>query len=177
MKKYFVAIATLALLAACNGKSAKESTVTADTVSPGAVVEAQPENPVDMRDSLKTDSADGPVVRKEYKGTIPAADGPGIVYDLTLYYQEKGKEGVYRMNATYLQADNGNDQTFTTTGKQRIKKGIPGNANATVYELLPSDGSVSFYFLVEDNSLTMLNQDLEKASSGLNYTLKEVQSN
>ena len=41
-----------------------------------------------MRDSLKLDPKKGAVVQKKYKGTIPAADGPGIVYDLTLFYQQ-----------------------------------------------------------------------------------------
>lgn len=32
-----------------------------------------------------------------------------------------------------------------------------------------------FYFQAEGDSLTMLNQDLQKAASDLNYTLKLVQ--
>ena len=50
-----------------------------------------------MRDSLKLDPEKGAVVQKKYKGTIPAADGPGIVYDLTLFYQQDSDDGVYEL--------------------------------------------------------------------------------
>ena len=176
MKKYFIAVAALAFLAACNGKAAKDTPVLVEEESiavaeaaPDApslpelpVVKAKPAKPVNMRDSLKLDPKKGAVVQKKYKGTIPAADGPGIVYDLTL-------------DATYLEAENGKDQTFTSTGKRQVKKGTPADASAVIYELIPSDGSMVFYFQAEGDSLTMLNQELQKAASDLNYTLKLVQ--
>ena len=67
------------------------------------------------------------------------------------------------------------DQTFTSTGKRQVKKGTPADASAVIYELIPSDGSMVFYFQAEGDSLTMLNQELQKAASDLNYTLKLVQ--
>ena len=180
MKKYFIAVAALAFLAACNGKAAKDTPVLVEEESiavaeaaPDApslpelpVVKAKPAKPVNMRDSLKLDPKKGAVVQKKYKGTIPAADGPGIVYDLTLFYE---------LDATYLEAENGKDQTFTSTGKRQVKKGTPADASAVIYELIPSDGSMVFYFQAEGDSLTMLNQELQKAASDLNYTLKLVQ--
>ena len=169
MKKYFIAVAALAFLAACNGKVAKDTPVLVEEESiavaeaaPDApslpelpVVKAKPAKPINMRDSLKLDPKKGAVVQKKYKGTVPAADGPGIVYDLTLFYQQ--------------------DQTFTSTGKRQVKKGTPADASAIIYELIPSDGSMVFYFQAEGDSLTMLNQELQKAASDLNYTLKLVQ--
>ena len=166
MKKYFIAVAALAFLAACNGKAAKDTPVLVEEESiavaeaaPDApslpklpVVKAKPAKPVNMRDSLKLDPKKGAVVQKKYKGTIPAADGPGIVYDLTLFYQQDSDDGVYELDATYLEAE-----------------------NAVIYELIPSDGSMVFYFQAEGDSLTMLNQELQKAASDLNYTLKLVQ--
>ena len=83
--------------------------------------------------------------------------------------------GVYALDATYLEAENGKDQTFTSTGKRQVKKGTPADASAIIYELIPSDGSMVFYFQAEGDSLTMLNQELQKAASDLNYTLKLVQ--
>jgi len=61
------------------------------------------------------------------------------------------------------------------TGKRQVKKGTPADASAVIYELIPSDGSMVFYFQAEGDSLTMLNQELQKAASDLNYTLKLVQ--
>ena len=144
MKKYFIAVAALAFLAACNGKAAKDTPVLVEEESI-AVAEAA------------------------------AADGPGIVYDLTLFYQQDSDDGVYELDATYLEAENGKDQTFTSTGKRQVKKGTPADASAVIYELIPSDGSMVFYFQAEGDSLTMLNQELQKAASDLNYTLKLVQ--
>lgn len=187
MKKYLIAVAALGLLAACSGKSNKEVPVEMEeeSVTIAAVpdqssapelpvVKTKPSQPINMRDSLKIDSKKGSVVQKQYKGTLPAADGPGIVYDLTLYYQQNSDDGVYELDATYLEANNGKDETFTSTGKQKVKKGMPSNANAVIYELIPSDGSMVVYFLAEGDSLTMLNQDLQKAASDLNYTLTLV---
>ena len=116
MKKYFIAVAALAFLAACNGKAAKDTPVLVEEESiavaeaaPDApslpklpVVKAKPAKPVNMRDSLKLDPKKGAVVQKKYKWTIPAADGPGIVYDLTLFYQQDSDDGVYELDATYL---------------------------------------------------------------------------
>ena len=52
---------------------------------------------------------------------------------------------------------------------------MPADASAIIYELIPNDGEMNLYFLAEGDSLTMLNQDLEKAASGLSYILKQVQ--
>ena len=184
MKKYFIAVAALALLAACSGKKTTEPALIEEESI--AVAEAVPDSPalpevtgkttkpVNMRDSLKVDPKKGSIIQKKYKGTFPAADGPGIVYDLTLFYQQDSDDGVYEMDATYLEAENGQDKTFSSTGKRKVKKGTPTNAEAIIYELTPSDGSMEFYFQAEGDSLTLLNQDLQKAASGLNYTLMLV---
>ena len=82
MKKYFIAVAALAFLAACSGKAAKDAPVLVEEESlavaeaaPDApslpelpVVKAKPAKPINMRDSLKTDPKKGAVVQKKYKG-------------------------------------------------------------------------------------------------------------
>lgn len=188
MKKYLIAVAALGLLAACSGKSNKgipveveEETVTVTEAIPDQsasmlpVVKDKKSKPINMRDSLKVDSKKGAVIQKKYKGTIPAADGPGIVYDLILFYQQDDSDGgVYELDATYLEAENGKDATFTSTGQRKVKKGTPSNADAVVYELIPSDGSMVIYMWAQGDSLTFLNQDLQPADSDLNYTLMLV---
>lgn len=194
MKKYFIAVAALALLAACSGKKTTEPVIIEEESV--AVAESVPDapalpvisdakakvnktdkaaKPVNMRDSLKVDPKKGSVIQKKYKGTFPAADGPGIDYDLVLFYQQDSDDGVYEMDATYLEAEDGQNQTFSSTGKRKVKKGTPFNSEAIVYELIPSDGTMTYYFLAEGDSLTLLTQDLQKAASGLNYTLMLVQ--
>ena len=79
MKKYFIAVAALAFLAACNGKVAKDTPVLVEEESiavaeaaPDApslpelpVVKAKPAKPINMRDSLKLDPKKGAVVQKK----------------------------------------------------------------------------------------------------------------
>lgn len=166
MKKYFIAIAALAFLAACNGKTPQETRVSAEEG-----IAAIPVAEAGQEEGLQENAP----VQKKYKGTLPAADGPGIVYDLTLFRQQEGGDGTFRLDLTYLEAENGQDKTFTYTGKHVVKKGTPADADAIVYELSPNDGDHSFYFQAEGDSLTLLNQQLEKAASGLNYTLKPVE--
>ena len=76
MKKYFIAVAALAFLAACNGKAAKDAPVLVEEESiavaeaaPEAsslpelpVVKAKPAKPINMRDSLKLNPEKGAVV-------------------------------------------------------------------------------------------------------------------
>lgn len=169
MKKYFIAVAALALVA-CSGKqAAKDAPV---EVAEEDVVVTEQAIPINMRDSLNIQDGLGAVIEQEYEGVFPAADGPGIDYDLALFYQENSGDGVYELTTTYLEADQGKDKAFKSTGKRRTLKGSATNKDATVYELIPSDGSISLFFLVEGDSLTMLNKNLEKAASDLNYSLK-----
>lgn len=191
MKKYFIAVAALGILAACSGKQNHQKDVPLEVEEETfAVAEAAPDQPampilpamkekpakpINMRDSLKVDPKKGAVIQKKYKGTVPAADGDDIVYDLTMYYQQDAEgDGVFEMIAIYPNTGNGNGQTYATTGKTKVKKGTPNNSNAYVYELIPSDGEAAFYFQAEGDSLTMLNQQLQQAASGFNYVLKQV---
>ena len=109
MKKYFIAVAALAFLAACNGKAAKDTPVLVEEESI-AVAEAAPDAPSlpelpvvkqtgkagQYARLLETDPK-GAVVQK-YKGTIPAAWYRLLTYyryDLTLFYQQDSDDGVY----------------------------------------------------------------------------------
>lgn len=191
MKKYFIAVAALALLAACSGKQAQnnpveveEESITVAEAIPVAeatpvlpALKQKPAKPVNMRDSLKTDAKKGAVIQKKYKGTVPAAKsatGTDVVYDLTMYYQQDGMDGVYEMDAVFADA-NGQNQALSSTGKSKAKKGTPTDAEAIVYEFFPGDGSEVFYFVAEGNSLKMVNKELQQAASDLNYTLQLVQ--
>ena len=76
---------------------------------------------------------------------------------------------------TYIEAEDGKDQSFSYTGKRFTQRGIPGDNDATVWQLVTDDKKDIFNFLYEDEqTLTLLNDKFEKSSSGLNYTLKLV---
>ncbi|RHJ93562.1 copper resistance protein NlpE N-terminal domain-containing protein [Parabacteroides bouchesdurhonensis] len=200
MKKYFIAVAALGLLAACSGKQSQKNVPVeveeeSITVAEAVPVEAAPiipsmkektAKPINMRDSLKTDPKKGAVIQKKYKGKVKAAKSdtksstakaaPEVDYDLTMYYQQDDtNNGVYEMDAIYLQEDNGQNKTYTSTGKREVKKGTPKDANATVYALIPSDGSDIIYFLVDGNTLVLLDEELQPISGDVSYVLTEVQ--
>ena len=126
-----------------------------------------------VKDSMILDKNLGKVVERTYSGVIPAADGPGIRYDLTLWNQEKSGTGAYALSTTYLEADNGKDKTSDSTGKWYTLRGDATDKNATVFQLVPSNkNDDKMNFLVQGrDSLTMLNASLERANSKLNYTL------
>ena len=55
-----------------------------------------------------------------FAGTLPAADGPGIDYVLTLCAATDGVDTVYTLDMTYLDANGpGKDQVFSSKGKQK----------------------------------------------------------
>lgn len=112
-------------------------------------------------------------VSRHYVGTLPAADGPGIVYDLTLYnLYEDSLSGDFALSMTYLEAENGKDAKFNSKGQWTAVQGIPGNQSAVYYQLIESGvqpDTTNFLFL--GDSVVLLGNGLQPAQSNLNYTL------
>ena len=95
MKKQLVTASLLALLAASCGHRTDRSTAAPDSSKPAAAASAQ-----------ATDTAAlGPEMLRTYEGLLPAADGPGIRYELTLENREHSGDGTYRLAMTYLEAE------------------------------------------------------------------------
>lgn len=127
----------------------------------------------------KTEVAASDTVERRYMGTIPAADCPGIVYDVTLVnVLPDSTSGGYGLSMTYLEAEDGRDVSFSSTGSWSVVKGIPADPGAVVYRLIEEPmGSGSDVrrdttdFLFLGDSLVMLGAGMERIASGLNYTL------
>lgn len=144
-------VAACAVIASCNqtGKNAKV------------------ENSRDSVMAVDTTAAAG----MTYSGTIPAADGPGIKYTVTL---SGDSAKTFKMEEVYLQAKDGKDEVKTYTGAvETINKEVKGKA-VTAYKL-PMDKDNALYLLVKDDAtLSVVNDQLEEAASGNDYTLKLV---
>ena len=114
-------------------------------------------------DSTVTDSV-------VYEGTVPAADGPGIKYQLACVSDSsKG----FRLTTIYLQAENGKDQTSESKGKYEVVKKTVAGKEGTFYKLPASDGSgETILKVVNDSTLRLVNSDFQEATSKLNYDLK-----
>ena len=111
------------------------------------------------------------------KGILPAADGPGIRYQLALRHRQHSGDGSFLLRLTYLEAENGQNVTFAYTGKRLTQRGTPEDPNATVWQLIADQGEDVYNFLQEKDgqSLTLLNRDFKKKQLPLNYTLKKVE--
>ena len=122
------------------------------------------------------DSSLGAWLTRTYEGVLPAASGPGIRYSLTIRNQEHSGDGTFTLVMTYLEAENGQDQSFTYTGKRFTQRGIPGNDNATVWQLISNDQKETFNFLYEnEKTLTLLNDRFEPSKTDLNYSLRLIE--
>jgi len=174
MKKFVLAIAALGVLAACNNTQKQNKTPVMVEEEEMVITTSEP-RPVNMRDSLVMENGKGTVIERQYSGLLPAADGPGIEYDLTLFFQEDSEGGVYAMNMTYIEAEDGQDRSFPSYGKRKIEHGIKGDNKAIVYTLIPNNGDEDMSFvLTKEGNLTLLDQNKERIDSPHNYTLKLI---
>lgn len=113
------------------------------------------------------------VTNAVYEGILPAADGPGIRYQLTIENLKDGK-GTYQLNMTYLKDDKENGETFTSKGELEVSESVDKHSGKEVYILNPDDGSDVIYFIVKDSkTLRMLDKEMQEIASatGLNYDI------
>ncbi len=106
-----------------------------------------------------------------WQGTTPCADCSGIVTTLTLYTKAPHDftEAIYRLQLKYI--DRG---SFTNYGSWTVLRGMPGDPNATVYQLDPDKPGKQYYLRVDDDTLQQLDGDMKPIDSKLNFTLKRI---
>ena len=111
-----------------------------------------------------------------YEGTLPAADGPGIDYVLTLNAATDGVDTTYTLDMTYLDAEGqGQNKTFTSNGKQQTVHKVVNKKPVTAVKLTPKNGEAPMYFvIVNDTTLRLVNDSLQEAVSDLNYDIIKV---
>ena len=82
-------------------------------------------------------------------------------------------DGVFRASLTYLEAEDGKDQTYEFCGRQYTLRGNAVDKNATVLQFVPFDKAEdTMNFLFGGDKLTMLDRELRPIDSNLNYTLQ-----
>lgn len=127
---------------------------------------------VDADKEESASAALGEMQQATYQGLLPAASGPGIVYQLTIYSRKHSGDGTFKLTLTYKEADNGKDKSFTYQGKRFTQRGIPGDNDATVWQCISDEENETFNFLKEnETTLTLLDQDFKKPQTSLNYSL------
>ncbi|MBQ5609771.1 MAG: copper resistance protein NlpE N-terminal domain-containing protein [Rikenellaceae bacterium] len=107
-----------------------------------------------------------------YRGMFPAADCPGIDYTLTLNDSIADADTLFALRMVYIEGDNnGGDITFDSRGQQH-RFGIGAKRG---YRLMPDDGDVVTYFaIVNDTTLQMVDSTLTKIDSPFNYDLVRI---
>ena len=157
MKKVIMLAAVVAALASCQSKANKAAEAEADSIA----IEA-------MSPTVEATEV--------YEGTLPAADGPGIDYVLTLNAATDGVDTAYTLDMTYLDAEGqGQNKTFTSKGKQQTVHKVVNKKPVTAVKLTPKDGEAPMYFvIVNDTTLRLVNDSLQEAVSDLNYDIIKV---
>lgn len=112
------------------------------------------------------------VLTEKYSGTIPAADGPGIVYEVTLIRYDDKDSGVYHMRQTYIDAADNRDMAFDYYGRFVVTR----KNSDRIVRLTPFNKQEEAVNFIKDNdsSITLLDQQMNRIDSNLNYTLRRV---
>ena len=156
MKKVIMLEAVVAALASCQSKANKAAEAQADSL-------ALAMTPITE-------------LTEVYEGTLPAADGPGIQYVLSVDSVGPDGESGYTLVTTYLDAEGpGKNKSFTSKGKKEVIQKDVNNKKKTAIKLTPNDGDTPVYFVVvNDTTLRLVNDSLQEAVSDLNYDIIQV---
>ena len=161
MKKLMMLVAVVAAFASCQSNSKKN---------------------VESMDDGFTPVASSPyveVAEEIFTGTLPAADGPGVDYVLTLGAETDGVDTIYTLDMTYLDANGpGRHQTFKTKGKQEKVQKVVNNKPKKAVKLTPNTGDQPMYFLiVNDTTLRLVNDStLEETIEQSVYDITKVKN-
>ena len=152
MKKVFMLATLVAALASCHSKQ---------------------QNNVAEIDVIATDSAGVEDITEVYYGTLPAADGPGIDYILTLNEEIVGKDTLFTLDMIYLDAEGpGKNMAFKTKGKQQKVHKVVNKHPKKAVKLSPNTGEPPIYFLVvNDTTLRMVNDSLMEMTTDTSYDI------
>ena len=157
MKKVIMLAAVVAALASCQSKANKTAEAEADSLA------------IAMTPITE--------MTEVYAGTLPAADGPGIDYVLTLNAATDGVDTTYTLDMTYLDAEGqGKNKTFTSKGKQQTVHKVVNKKPVTAVKLTPknSNDTPMYFVIVNDTTLRLVNDSLQEAVSDLNYDIIKV---
>ena len=146
-----------------------------------ALVSCQSNNKKNVEIEMLDDSsvAELPIVEVDevFTGTIPAADGPGIDYVLTLGITTDGIDTLYTLDMTYLDAAGpGKNKTFTSKGTKKDIHKVVNNQPKKAIKLTPDNGDSPMYFVVvNDTTIRLVNDStLEESITQTVYDMTKV---
>lgn len=84
-----------------------------------------------------------------YEGMLPCADCPGLKTTLSLNISDN----TFTLTETYLEAENGKDATYNSTGTFDVFTGNTTNPSAKIYRLNPGMGDSTMCFIEATDSI------------------------
>lgn len=124
------------------------------------------------------------IVEHRYNGIMPAAETEGIYYDLTLWSPAFSESGIFELDMTLLNIENGKDIIYRLYGKWHVYRTRENENEMTVYHLIPENSNKDFStdfnvdFIYKTDSLIVFNRPVEWLASSEHkndYILKLVQ--
>ena len=115
-----------------------------------------------------------------FKGTLPAADCPGIVYELTLEEEPllmlNEKYYLFVLKKTYLEANNGRDTTYIQKGYGEYFWIEAEQPRGKYYflRLKDNDNEIINFESINDSTLCLLNADGDLPENQSLYYLHKV---
>lgn len=111
-----------------------------------------------------------------YEGTLPEASGDGITcVKLTIESREHSGDGTFTLERFYSEADACRREVSVRRGRRYTLRGIPENADATVWQLVTEEGDETINLLKGGgDTLTLLDakQRILPSVSGFELILK-----
>lgn len=112
-----------------------------------------------------------------YEGILPAASGDGrTCVKLTIESREHSGDGTFTLERFYSEADACRREVSVRRGRRYTLRGIPENADATVWQLVTEEGDETINLLKGGgDTLTLLDakQRILPSVSGFELILKE----
>ncbi len=112
------------------------------------------------------------VLTERFEGTVPAADGPGIFYQVVLMRYQDKDSGIFHTRQTYIDGTDRGDVSFDTYGRFIISR----KNGERVLRLTPFEDydEVVNFSMDSGSSITMLDMQMNRIQSNHNYTLKKI---
>lgn len=110
-----------------------------------------------------------------YSGVVPARGEGGVRYSLTVRYPKHSGDGEFDLTLVGFDDKGKAENVVEYHGKRYTQRGMAGDNDATVWQLKAENGRIfNFLYNSTDNTLTLLNDNFEKAGTEADYTLQPV---
>lgn len=121
---------------------------------------------LDTKEKVELGVFAGDVTERTFKGVLPCADCPGIKYELELWNDTYDDRGTYKLEMEY-------EDRNVETEQKGVWETVKSDLEDPVYVLTPDSAKEGkTYFLYKTDSLIMLDSQMKRIDSKLNYTLK-----